>query len=58
VFVDGARVGHRLSGGSRGDVDAGIGARLALPGVPGTFRLDLAKGLRDGATTWSFVYEP
>jgi hypothetical protein len=58
VFADAARVGTRLRGPGRTDVDLGIGARLALPGVPGTFRTDLAKGLRDGATSWSFVYEP
>jgi hypothetical protein len=26
--------------------------------MPGIFRVDLAKGLRDGATALSFVYEP
>jgi hypothetical protein len=58
LFLDAARVGARLSPGARGDVDAGAGLRVALPAVAGTFRADLAKGLRDGATTFSFVYEP
>ena len=58
VFVDAARVFRRFEGTSRGDVDAGLGARLAIPGVRGVFRADLARGLRDGATTVSFVYEP
>jgi hypothetical protein len=58
VFVDAARVSARLADGARGDVDVGTGARLTLPGAPGTFRADVARGLRDGATKWSFVYEP
>jgi hypothetical protein len=58
VFLDAARVGSRLAEGARGDVDVGTGARFAVPGAPGTFRADVAKGLRDGATKWSFVYEP
>jgi hypothetical protein len=58
AFLDTARVGMRLTPGARGDVDVGAGVRLALPGVGGTFRGDLARGLRDGATTLSFVYEP
>jgi hypothetical protein len=36
----------------------GAGMRVAFPGISGTFRADLAKGLRDGVTTFSFVYEP
>jgi hypothetical protein len=58
LFVDAALVGQRLAGNRRGDVDVGAGGRLALPGAAGTFRLDVARGLRDGATTVSFVYEP
>jgi len=58
IFLDAARVGGRLTPDARGDADLGAGVRLALPGVGGTFRADLARGLRDGATTFSFVYEP
>jgi hypothetical protein len=58
IFADAARVGDRLLAGGTGDVDVGAGARLAVPGLAGTFRADVAKGLRDGATRWSFVYEP
>jgi hypothetical protein len=58
VFVDGTHVRERLARGSRADVDAGIGARLSLPVLSGTFRLDVARGLRDGMTKLSFVYEP
>ena len=57
AFVDTARVADRLDGGPRGDVDAGIGLRIALPGA-GTIRADVANGLRHGGTRWSFAYEP
>jgi len=56
LFVDSAGVFDRAAVGSRGDIDAGLGARAAVPGLPGVFRLDLARGLRDGATALSFVY--
>jgi hypothetical protein len=58
AFVDAVRVGKRLGDGARGDVDAGVGLRIALPGAPGMFRADVATGLRRGGTRWSFVYEP
>lgn len=58
VFVDAARVGDRAAEDARADVDAGVGVRLALPGAPGTFRADVATGLRHGGTRWSFVYDP
>lgn len=58
VFVDAARVGDRADDAARTDVDAGVGVRLALPGAPGTFRADVATGLRHGGTRWSFVYDP
>ena len=47
-----------IDAGSRGDVDAGVGLRLALPGASGIIRADVATGLRHGGTRWSFVYEP
>jgi hypothetical protein len=58
AFLDTARVSGRLDPASRTGVDAGLGARLAIPGVRGAFRVDVAHGLRDGATAISFVYEP
>ena len=58
AFTDAVRTGDRLTPSARSDMDVGVGARLALPGVPGTFRADLARGLRDAVTRWSFVYEP
>jgi hypothetical protein len=57
AFADSARVVDRLQAGARADVDAGLGVRLALPGLSGVFRLDVGKGLRDGATAVSFVYD-
>jgi len=58
AFVDVARVDRRAVLRPRSDVDVGIGARLAMPGVSGVIRIDVAKGLRDGATALSFVYDP
>jgi len=57
VFADAANVERRAAPDSRGDVDVGGGLRLALPGLDGVFRLDLGKGLRDGSTAFSFIYE-
>jgi hypothetical protein len=31
---------------------------VAIPGLSGVLRVDVAKGLRDGATALSFVYDP
>jgi peptidase C39-like protein len=57
VFVDLARATRGLaSTDQRGHVDAGIGLRIALPGM-GVLRLDLAHGLRDGATAFSVGFE-
>jgi hypothetical protein len=58
AFGDVGRTGRRFDGRARGDVDIGIGARLAVTGISGIFRADVAKGLRDGATAFSLVYEP
>ena len=58
AFLDTARTGQRVSEGPRGDVDTGVGFRLALPGLSGVVRADVATGLRHGGTRWSFVYAP
>jgi len=67
VFADAALVDRQATAeiestpstaSSRGDFDMGGGLRLGLPGLDGVFRLDVGKGLRDGATAFSFVYEP
>jgi hypothetical protein len=58
AFVDAARTDRRIGPRAQSDVDLGIGARLSIPGVSGVLRVDVAKGLRDGATALSFVYDP
>jgi hypothetical protein len=58
LFVDAGWTGRRLDGPARYDVDPGIGLRLTAAGIPGVFRIDLAKGLRDGATALSLTYNP
>lgn len=58
LFADAAHVAQRAGNDSRGDVDLGGGLRLGFPGLDGVFRIDLGKGVRDGATAVSFVYEP
>jgi hypothetical protein len=52
VFVDVARASHRLQSGAVWHADAGVGVRIAVPGS-GVLRLDVAKGLRDGASSFS-----
>lgn len=58
VFGDVARTTRRRDGPALGDVDVGVGARVAVAGMPGVFRVDVAKGLRDGATAVSVAYQP
>jgi hypothetical protein len=52
AFVDAARAGQRRDAGTAWQVDAGVGLRLAFPGS-GVLRIDVGKGLRDGATAVS-----
>ena len=53
VFVDTARASAGLElSDRRWQSDAGVGVRIALPGA-GVVRIDLARGLRDGATALS-----
>jgi peptidase C39-like protein len=57
IFVDVARATRGMATtDERGHVDAGAGVRIALPGV-GVLRLDVAHGLRDGATAFSVGFE-
>jgi hypothetical protein len=58
LFVDAARTASRVALPVRHDVDPGVGLRLAVTGVPGVFRVDLAKGLSDGASVLSLTYVP
>lgn len=52
VFVDLAAADRRLQPGSAWHADAGAGLRFALPGSS-VLRVDVGKGLRDGATALS-----
>lgn len=58
AFVDTVRLERRFDPGARHDVDVGGGLRAAVPGLGGMLRIDLGRGLRDGATRVSAVYEP
>jgi hypothetical protein len=58
AFSDIGRTARRFDGRALNDIDAGVGARIAVAGIPGMFRADLGRGLRDGSTEISFVYEP
>jgi hypothetical protein len=58
LFVDAVRIERGAAEEDRGDVDVGGGLRLGFPGLDGVFRFDLGKGLRDGSTAVSFIYEP
>jgi peptidase C39-like protein len=53
AFVDVARAARGLAGSdTRAHVDAGAGLRVAVPGA-GVLRMDVARGLRDGAFAFS-----
>lgn len=58
AFTDLGRTTRRTDSTARGDIDVGLGARVVVASIPGIFRADLGKGLRDGATAISLVYEP
>lgn len=58
AFGDMGRTSRRRDGSAVGDLDVGVGARLAVAGMPGVFRVDVGKGLRDGTTAVSILYGP
>jgi hypothetical protein len=58
TFADAARTARRQAGRGVTDVDIGAGFRGAYPGKTAGLRIDVAKGLRDGATAFSVVYSP
>jgi hypothetical protein len=58
AFADVGRTARRAARDAQGDADVGMGGRFAVTAMPGIFRLDLARGLRDGAIGMSLVYEP
>jgi hypothetical protein len=58
IFVDAAKQSRMLTGSSTSHIDAGAGLRADLPGAPGTFRIDLARGIRDGNVVLSAAWQP
>ena len=58
AFLDMARTGRRLAGPALHDADVGAGIRLGVAGTRGIVRIDVARGLRDGHSALSLVYEP
>ncbi len=59
-FADAAKAWRRLdsSDASPIHVDVGGGLRVAAPGVGGTVRIDVARGLRDGRVVFSAGWVP
>jgi hypothetical protein len=55
IFVDAARAEQRAADGAAWNVDGGIGLRVAVPGS-GVLRLDVGRGMRDGATAFSIAW--
>jgi hypothetical protein len=54
-FVDVARASRGAAPGSgQALVDLGAGLRIKVPGAAGVLRIDVARGLRDGATALTF----
>jgi hypothetical protein len=54
-FIDLARASRRAAaGGESAQVDIGAGVRVKIPGAAGVLRVDVARGLRDGATAVTF----
>ena len=58
-FVDIARASRRGAGGvEAAQVDVGAGVRIKVPGAAGVLRVDVARGLRDGATAVTLGWMP
>ncbi len=60
TFVDAAAAGARpaFATGRAFQVDAGIGVRVRVPGRSGLFRVDYARGLRDGSHAVLVGWQP
>ena len=48
-FVDVARASRQAGAATPGQVDLGLGMRVRMPGSAGLLRIDVARGMRDGA---------
>jgi predicted double-glycine peptidase len=58
-FVDVARVSRRGAAGVEpAQIDVGAGVRIKIPGAAGVLRVDVARGLRDGANAVTFGWMP
>jgi hypothetical protein len=59
AFTDVARATDRVPGaiGADWQMDAGIGLRVRVPGSPGTLRVDVGHGLRDGAHAFTVGWQ-
>ena len=57
AFVDLVSVDRRRFRGRQRDADVGVGLRAGVPGSPGNIRIDIARGLRDGAMRVSVGFE-
>ena len=58
LFLDLVSVDRRIIPGPQRDADVGVGFRAGVPGSDGNIRVDLARGLRDGAMRVSVGFEP
>jgi hypothetical protein len=59
AFVDVARASRRGAAGvDSAQVDVGAGVRVKIPGASGVLRVDVARGLRDGATAVTLGWMP
>jgi hypothetical protein len=56
TFVDTGWSARRIVCKALTDVDVGVGLRGSYPGRGGAFRLDIARGFRDGNIAVSAVY--
>lgn len=55
-FIDVARIARRHTGASLTDIDVGAGIRIAMAPMSGVFRVDAARGLRDGRRVVSVLW--
>lgn len=57
AFLDLVSVDRRRIRGRQRDADVGVGLRAGVPGSPGSIRIDIGRGLRDGAMRVSVGFE-
>jgi hypothetical protein len=58
AFIDIARASRKAAGNeSPTHIDAGAGVRVKIPGATGALRVDVARGVRDGAHALTFGWQ-